>query len=191
MIDRQAIARGLSVVLHPFVTVSVMAGTAAGARQDVGAAARSVVVVAVFTVVPLFVLMVRRVRQGAWENVDASNRADRPILYVAAAVTVVALLGYVAVVRPQPFMVRGVTATLGMLAMCAAATRWVKVSLHMAFAGLAATVLALMKSPVGYLLVAVLPVLLWSRVALRRHTPGEAVLGTIIGAGSGAAIYYP
>ena len=87
-------------------------------------------------------------------------------------------------------MVRGVVATLGMLAVCGVATRWIKVSLHMAFAALAATALALMQAPVGYALLLALPALAWSRLALHRHTPLEVALGTFIGAGAGAAIHY-
>ena len=49
-------------------------------------------------------------------------------------------------------MVRGVVATLGMMAVCGLATRWIKVSLHMAFAALAGTALVLMRAPVGYAL---------------------------------------
>jgi len=87
-------------------------------------------------------------------------------------------------------MLRGVAATLGMMAVCALATRWVKVSLHMAFATVAAVTLALMRSPVGYVLLLALPALMWSRLTLQRHTRLEVGLGTMIGAGAGVAIHY-
>lgn len=184
------IARWLSIVFHPFVMVGVMVGTAAAARQTRSAAVRSVALVLLFTIVPLAVLMWRQVRRGKWENADASNRAERPILYIVLGVALVALLVYLLLLRPQSFMVRGVLATFGMMAVCAAATRWVKVSLHMAFAAQAATGLALMRSPVGYVLLLALPAILWSRLTLQRHTPLEVMLGTIIGAGAGAAMHY-
>ena len=119
-----------------------------------------------------------------------SNRAERPILYIVGGIALVALLAYLLIVRTQSFMVRGVVATLGMLAVCAVATRWIKVSLHMAFATLAATALALMRSPAGYVLLLALPALAWSRLTLERHTPVEVALGTFFGAGAGAAIHY-
>ncbi len=183
------IARWLSIALHPFVMVGIMVGTVAAARQTAGDAVRSVAIVALFTVVPLIILMVRQVRRGAWDNVDASNRGERPILYFVGGAAVLTLLVYAVVLR-QDFLVRGVAATLGMLAVCGVATRWVKVSLHMAFATFAATALAMMRSPVGYLLILTLPALLWSRLALQRHTPHEVALGAIIGAATGAASYY-
>jgi hypothetical protein len=141
-------ARWLSIVFHPFVMIGVLAGTAA-ARQTTGDAARSVGSVMLFTVVPLAVLMWRQVRRGRWESADASNPAERPILYVVGGAGVVALLAYLLLMRPESFMVRGVVATLGMMAVCAVATRWIKVSLHMAFSALAATSLALLRAPIG------------------------------------------
>jgi len=188
--EHVTIARWLSIVFHPFVMVGVMVGAAAAARQTAGEAVRSVGIVVLFTIVPLAVLMWRQVRRGQWENVDASNLGERPILYVVGGAGVLALLAYVVVIRQQSFMVRGVVATLGMMALSAAATRWVKVSLHMAFAALAATALALARSPIGYLLLFALPALAWSRLVLQRHTPLEVVLGTIIGAGAAAAIHF-
>jgi hypothetical protein len=188
--QRVTLARWLSTVFHPFVMIGLMVGVAAAARQTAGEAVRSIGTVVLFTIVPMGVLMWRQVRRGSWENADASNRAERPILYVVGGVGVFALLVYLVLVRQQSFMVRGVVVTLGMMAVCAVATRWIKVSLHMAFAALVAAVLALMRSPIGYVLLLALPALVWSRLVLRRHTSAEVALGGIIGAVAGAAMYY-
>jgi hypothetical protein len=189
-IDRSnAVARWVSIIFHPFVMVGVMVGTAAGARQGGQGAVRAVALTALFTIVPMAILMWRQVRRGRWQNVDASNHAERPILYIVGGVALATLLAYLMLVRSQSFMVRGVVATLGMIMVCALATRWIKVSLHMAFAALAATTLALMRTPAGYVLLLALPLLMWSRLTLDRHSPPEVALGTIIGAGAGAAIH--
>ena len=180
----------LSIVFHPFVTVAAMVGAASAARQSRADAVRSVAVVVLFTIVPLALLMWRQVRRGKWDNADASNRTERPILYVVGGVSLVALLAFLTLRGPQSFMLRGVIATFGMLAVCAIATRWIKVSLHMAFATLAATALSLVRSPVGYLLLLALPPLVWARLTLQRHTLVEVALGTIIGAAAGMALHY-
>jgi hypothetical protein len=60
-------------------------------------------------------------------------------------------------------------------------TRWVKLSLHAAFAALTATTLSLYGSWVGYALIPMVPVLLWSRVALARHRVHELVVGLVLG----------
>jgi hypothetical protein len=184
------IARWISIIFHPFVMVGVMVGTAAAARQGAGGALRAVALTALFTIVPMAVLMWRQVRRGRWENADASNRAERPILYLVGGVALVVLLAYLTMFPAQSFMVRGVLTTFGMMAVCAIATRWIKVSLHMAFATLAATGLAIMRSPAGYALLPALPILMWSRLTLERHSRAEVALGTIIGAAAGAALHY-
>ena len=84
-------ARWLSIIAHPFVMVVVMVGVSAATRQPADEALRTVAVVVAFTVVPLLVLMIWQVRRGAWENVDASNRAERPMLYLVGGVALVAL----------------------------------------------------------------------------------------------------
>lgn len=183
-----AVARWLSIVAHPFVMVGVMVGAAAARRSSGAEAVRSVLVVLAFTVVPLLVLMVRQVRSGAWENVDASNTRERPMLYLVGGLALMALLAYLALARPQSFLIRGLACTLVMLAVCAAATPWIKVSLHMAFAALAATTLTLIGSRVGWVLVPVVPALAWSRLALGRHRPLEVVLGVFLGFSAGLAI---
>ena len=184
------LARWVSILLHPFVMVGVLVGTAAASRQSRGDALRSVALVIGFTILPLAVLMVRQVRRGAWGNADASNPAERPALFLVGGLALAALLAYVMLRQPQSFMVRGVVTTLSMVAVCALATRWIKVSLHLAFATFVGTALALARSPAGYLLLLALPALVWSRLTLGRHSGREIALGTVIGALAGAAMHY-
>jgi hypothetical protein len=186
----ESVARWLSIIAHPFVMVGVMVGTATLSRQPATDALLNVALVALFTIVPLALLMVRQVRGAQWENVDASNRRERPILYLAGALSLAALLTFLIILRPGSSMVRGVAGTLGMFVICAIATKWVKVSLHMAFAALAATALALMGSMVGYFLVMMLPALGWARLTLKRHSTSEVALGAVAGIAAGAAIHY-
>jgi membrane-associated phospholipid phosphatase len=175
------VARWLSLVAHPFVMVGVMVGTVAARRSSAGEALRSVAIVLAFTVIPMLVLMVRQVRAGAWENVDASNRKERPILYLVCGLGLAALVAYSFLAGAQSFLLHGVVGTLAMVGVCALATRWIKVSLHMAFATLATTCLLLLPSRVGWVLLPLVPALAWSRLFLARHRPLEVILGTAIG----------
>ena len=180
------LARWISIVGHPFVMIGLLVGMAA--RQRSARMAGSIAIVAIFTVVPLLALMIRQVRRGAWHNADASNIHERPTLYRVGLAGLVGLLIFLRMSQPQSFLVRGVVPALGMFAVCAVLTRWVKVSLHMAFAAFAASALAFSGSVVGWALMAFLPVLGWSRFVLGRHHAGELVLGLAIGAGAGIAL---
>ena len=182
------VARWLSIIAHPFVMVGVMVGAAVVSRHSAGEAMRGLLVVAAFTIVPLLVLMIRQVRSGVWKNVDASNISERPVLYTVGGLGSIALLVYLLLAKPQSYLIRGAAGFVVMFAVCALATRWIKVSLHMAFAALAATTLLLIGSPAGWVLFPVVPALAWSRLALQRHRPVEVALGTAFGILAGIAI---
>ena len=184
-----AIARWVSILAHPFVMVAVLVGGAALRFGTPADAARAVGAVTLLTLVPVAVLMVRQVRRGAWGNVDASSRAERPVLFAVGAIGLVALLVYSLAVRPQSFLLRGGVVTLAMLAACAVTTRWLKVSLHMAFAALSATTLLLLGSAAGWVLLPVVPLLAWSRLRLGRHAVAEVVAGTLAGFAAGLVLY--
>jgi membrane-associated phospholipid phosphatase len=151
-------------------------------------ALQTVLLVTLIALLPIAVLMARQVRRGSWTNVDASNRAERPLLFAVGMAALAVLLGAALVFWPGSFLVRGVAGVLIMLAVCAIATRWIKVSLHMAFGALATTTLLSLRSPAGWVLLAVMSVLAWSRLALERHRPAEVAIGLLVGIACGYAI---
>ena len=182
------VARWLSIVGHPFVMTMVMVlGVALhfGTRRD---ALQTLLVVALVALLPVAVLMVRQVRRGSWTNVDASNRAERPLLFTVGIAALAVLVGAMLVFRPGSVFLRSAAGVLIMLAVCAVATKWVKVSLHMAFGALATTTLLSLGSPLGWVLLAVMPGLAWSRLALERHRPAEVAIGLLVGIAFGYAI---
>jgi len=182
-------ARWVSIVAHPFVMVATMVVAAAFHFGTPLEAARILAIVTLLAVLPVALLMVRQVRRGSWANVDASNRTERPLLFAVSIIGLACLLAYALLFRPQSFLVRGSVGTLAMLGACAAAGKWLKISLHMAFGGLATTTLLLLGSPVGWILLPVMPVLAWSRLALGRHEPYEVAVGVLAGVVSAFAIH--
>jgi membrane-associated phospholipid phosphatase len=183
------IARWVSVLGHPFVMVVLLVSVVALRRGTPVEAARTVALVALLSVLPIAILMFRQVRRGSWGNVDASNRSERPVLFLVAGGSLLVLAGLAFVLRPQSFLTRGVLGSLALLAVCAIATRWLKVSLHMAFGALTTTILLLLGSAVGWTLLPFLPVLGWSRLRLGRHSVAEVMAGTLAGVVAGFAMY--
>jgi len=182
------VARWVSIVAHPFAMTMVMVLGAALHFGTPREALQTLLFVALIALLPVAALMVRQVRRGSWTNVDASNRAERPLLFAVGIAALAVLLGAVLVFRPGSFLIRGVIGVLIMLAVCAVATRWVKVSLHMAFGALATTTLLSLGSPAGWVLLALMPALAWSRLSLKRHGPAEVAIGLLVGIAFGYAI---
>ena len=181
------IARWLSIIAHPLVMVALLVAVPA-MRQSPGTVVRSVLLVVVAVVVPIAVLMFRQVRRGRWANADASERSERPVLFLVALAGLVAALAWVLLTDPRSFLVRGMLVVAGFLLLAALLTRWVKLSLHVAFAALTATALCLLGSPIGYGLIAVVAAVFWSRLALGRHSLRELLVGLALGVVTGVVL---
>jgi hypothetical protein len=167
-----AIARWMSIVLHPFVTVTLLALAAGG---------RAALLVALFATIPLAILMAVQVRMGRWTNADASERHERPALLAVGGFGLLALAAWLAGSEPASPLLRGLAGPIALLASSAALNRWLKVSLHVGFATLSSLTLVRLGLPTGWALVAAVPILVWSRLVLRRHTPIELAAGVVLG----------
>lgn len=180
------LARWVSILAHPFVMVALLVAVPA-MRQRSGTAVQSVLLV-IAVVLPIAVLMFRQVHRGRWSNVDASKPSERPVLFMVAFASLVAALGWLLLNDPHSFLVRGLLVATAFLLVAALLTRWVKLSLHVAFAALTATTLCLLGSTVGYALTAVVPVVFWSRIALARHRVHEVLVGLVLGVLTGVVL---
>jgi hypothetical protein len=181
------LARWVSILAHPFVMVALLVAVPA-MRQSAGNAVQSVLLVVIAVVVPIAVLMFRQVRRGRWSNVDASKSSERPVLFMVALTGLVAALAWLLLNDPRSFLVRGMLVAAAFLLIAALLTRWVKLSLHVAFAALTATTLFLLGSAAGYALMAVVPVVFWSRIALARHRVHELLVGLVLGVLTGIVL---
>ena len=167
--------------------VALLVGVSA-MRQSPASAVQSVFLIVIAVVVPIAIVMFRQVRRGRWSNVDASRASERPVLFMVALAGMLAALGWVLVTDPHSFLVRGIIVAAGFLLVAALLTRWVKLSLHVAFAALAATTLCLLGSAVGYVLIVVVPVVFWSRLVLSRHRVHELLVGLVLGVLTGIVL---
>ena len=183
------LAHWLSTIAHPFVMTAVLVAVAA-ARQSSPSAVRPMLLVTVAVIVPVAVLMVRQVRGGRWTNHDASNASERPLLFLVSMAGLAAAVAWLLRYDPESFLLRGLLVVAGFIVVAAILTRWIKVSLHVAFAALTATALALIGSPVGLALIPLVPVLAWARLVLTRHSLPEVVVGCALGAATGCTLVW-
>jgi hypothetical protein len=178
------LARWISIIAHPFTMIILLVAVTA-MRQSSGHAIHSVLLVFFVVIVPISVLMFWQVYRGRWSNADASNPAERPMLFLSAIAGLLAALGWLHLHNPHSFLIQGMLVTAGFFLLAAILNRWIKLSLHVAFAALTATTLSLMSSWVGYVLFALIPLLFWSRLALARHRIHELAIGLVLGALTG------
>jgi hypothetical protein len=188
---RPRAARIVTEVCSPAVVVVLLplavAWHATGHR--VGATVLWGLVVAVFSSVLPMVFIVRGALAGRWDGHHVRNREGRlvPLAMCLASTAVglaVLLLGH----APRDVIALDV-AMLGTLFACAIITRWWKISLHCAVAGGAVATVVLLYGPMFLLLVPIVVLIAWSRVAVRDHTVAQAIAGALIGPILGGAVF--
>jgi membrane-associated phospholipid phosphatase len=181
------VARWVSVLGHPFVLVPLTTLYAVGRKSGLSDAAGSAGAVAIATVVPVLALVAIGVRRAAWSDHDVSDRSQRRGFY--KALLVVLPLGSAALWVLQPALRRGIVASWGLILASMAANRFVKSSLHVAFAAFCAASVPL---PAAGAIAAGAAVIAigWSRLALKRHTLLEVALGALIGTSAGLLLRF-
>jgi membrane-associated phospholipid phosphatase len=92
---------------------------------------------------------------------------------------------YFYLVEHSVFLARGSLVTAGMAAVAAGFDRWLKLSLHLAFAVYSGLALTKIHPAYGLpILLLLAPLLAWSRLTLLRHTLTEVIGGSVLGFGS-------
>ncbi len=184
--SKLSVARTVSIVGHPALLLPVaVVGVAFGSALPANSLA-TVVAAAVGTALAVMVFSIVRVRSGRWSHADASQPTERFQLnvFLATALMVVTALSWAA---SQPKAVTAGAAVCAALVVAALLLRsWLKVSLHVAFAALA----ALLWWPHHLVMLSLFVVALtvaWSRVVLGRHSRAEAMLGLVLGSAAGSA----
>lgn len=179
-------ARALSVIGHPALLMpAAVAGSAAvnGAPPRVlqlGLAAS----VAVAVLVILYSLA--QVRARRWSHVDASVPRERRQLNLVLCMLLFGAAGLLWWSGQPRLLPLGLGLGGAMVVAALLLRRWLKLSLHTAFAVFAA---ALWWPNAGGAAIVLLlaAAVSWSRLALRRHTGAEVAAGMLAGAAAGAS----
>lgn len=185
---RISVARTLSLIGHPAILTPAAALLSAMDRSASIKALQLLVVVSFFLGVSVMAYSWIQVRSGRWVHVDASMPRERRQLHLAlsllffGAAVLLCLFG-----QPQA-MVLG-PSLCGLLIVVASLLRHrLKVSLHAGFAVFAASLL--WPNVAGTFIVLLLALAVsWSRLALRRHTSQEVVVGLLLGGAMGSAFH--
>jgi membrane-associated phospholipid phosphatase len=187
-LTRLALARAVSIVGHPVVLIVVAAMFTASAQ---GASLRQLQFVGGSSLTLGAIVLGFswwQVRTGRWSHVDASARNERHVLHVflAALCLASAVLLWIFTRRLSASVALALSGAIVLVALVLA--KWVKVSLHVAFAAFA-TALLWPNTPAFVVGIAVTAAVMWSRLFLRRHVAADVLAGLLLGAAAGAAYH--
>ncbi len=177
------LARFLSYALHPLALgtpVSLWVGIAAFGGLSARVAELIVWVGTLGLVFPMASLALLA-RAGKISDFFLTRHADRRWLYPIGLVDLSIILLLFRLYRAPPAIWATVAAGIASAACMAVANRWIKASLHVG--GNAGILLALcwVEGFILWPVLALVPATIWSRVALREHTPREAATGLVLG----------
>lgn len=173
-------ARFISIVGHPFVLLPLLLFLPRF-ENNRGDALHSTVMFMAIVLVPLSLLIWRARASGQWQTVDASDKTDRPALYGTAIAALAGASAYFHFVQRSADLVRGFAAAALMMLVAAGLNRWIKISLHVAFACFCGVLLARTRLSYGLPVLLLVPALIWSRLVLSRHVLSETIAGVILG----------
>ena len=176
------LARVLTDALNPFVIFTVLFFAVALAQSPLPRAIMyaGVELLAAAAVAGFVLLTRRRARVGDFWISARAERLTPAVFLVSAFVALLAALFLLG--APTDLLL--LTLSMGLAsATVTLLTLLFKASAHCTVAGHAATAGILLLGPPGILFLPVLPLVIWSRVALGAHTIPEALAGAVVGVG--------
>lgn len=179
---RVRLARAISTILAPAtISVPMILLVALYQARNVISALTYGTMTLLFLCIGPFAYVLLGVRLGKLSDVDVSRRSERLGPFIFGLLSI--CLGWFALTLthgPTPLItVLVLTAVSGLVMMII--TLWWKISLHASSLAGAATMLTALYGAAMLPTFALLVMVSWSRVVLRRHTLGQVVAGSFLG----------
>ncbi|MEH6416970.1 hypothetical protein [Pseudomonas sp. CGJS7] len=178
------VARLVSIVLHPFAVFLLL--TLLGISKSAPQALAHALIGVGAAIAATWLFVLQRKHSGRWGTVDASDRRERPLLYLVLLAVLALCWWWMRGLSGA--LSTGIVAVAAMLLVAAALNVWIKLSLHMASLAFAAVSLSALSWPWACAATVLLPVLGWARLRMARHSAAEVVGGTVLGALAGFAL---
>jgi hypothetical protein len=179
MIDK--FAKAISLIFNPVVVIlPVPYLLVYKTTQDTSIALLwSLISYGFIGIVVLFVVI--GVLLGFFTDFDVSNRKQRVLAYVVSIVTTLLYLLTLFVFKgPLVLFIAAIGLLIGLIAL-GEINKKIKASVHVATVSAIICAAAIVYRGPALLLLLLIPLIAWSRVRIKRHTPKEALIGGIIG----------
>jgi len=130
--------------------------------------------------VPVAVLIFSSVRSGRYSDPSVSIREQRTSLYAVGGVCLVILLVVLVVGKAPVIIIACLVSAVLATVVGYWINRYTKLSLHSAAMAGCATVLLITALPVGVFMAVMTPLVGWSRIHLKHHTPAQILIGWMV-----------
>ena len=118
---------------------------------------------------------------GIFSNFDVSKREQRPLLFSFCAFAAFCyVLSLYILNGPKVLFIGFFAIILGLISIIII-NKWIKASVHLAAATSVLLFIGIVYQGYFFLLLSLIPLLAWSRVKTKEHTPMETIIGSILG----------
>ncbi len=180
----------ISFIGHPLLTLSFFAITAFFCYESFHTALCHSLLILLGIFFPLTIKMYRNSKKGTYTNFDVSDKAQRQSWYIYA-ILVLLIVSVILFVTDQPRVLRfSVVCSLVLLAVSSLLNYIIKSSLHVSFAIFLFFLILPMNEIIAGFFFCFTFLIAWSRIALKRHTMNEIIVGVFIGLSMGIFYWY-
>jgi membrane-associated phospholipid phosphatase len=185
------VARFISNVLSPpLVAIGIVIGMGLAVVNEPREALKWMLVAIALAGVPPLAYIIYLVRTGYLTDIHMPNREKRIKPLLVTITWFLVALGVLYTWQAPRVVVLLLAATIFQVALMAAITLAWKISFHGATIASAATLTILMSSTSAWAVVSLVPLVGWSRVRLKRHTPWEVVFGCLAGIAVAVVVFF-
>jgi membrane-associated phospholipid phosphatase len=185
------IANLISDILNPIVLglVLIVLFSFAVASGTLEAIKWSLILITV-SILPVYLILFYMVRKGKIDNIFTVVREQRTMIYMVGGICAVAACLVLILLEAPPELVAAAVAGLSAAVIYLCVNLWWKISLHTAFVSASVVLLVILYGWVAMASIVLLPLMFWSRVELKRHSPSQVVAGAILAALIISVVFY-
>jgi membrane-associated phospholipid phosphatase len=178
---KEQVAKWISIGGHPFVFPPIVALLVGASLFGLFDSVKGLLTVILCCLLPASLYILWKVRSGEWSDLDVSARKDRPHLFLVAFAFLLLTVLVLSVTGQSIVYARGCLAAIILIVAGWFLNRWLKPSMHAGFAMMTACSLWPVNAQLSLVAMLFAVAVGWSRVALRRHTWLEVVVGLLLG----------
>ena len=179
--DKQKIAKIISVIGHPLLTIPLFVAIMMFAFEDIEKALVNSALIIACIFLPLCLRMYFKSKIGTYTNFDVSDRIQRKTLFtfIIPIMIVVTIISFIT--SPDSnFSISVLFGTI-LVIISQITNLFIKSSLHVSLNIYLAALATTADLRIGIAILLLTGLIAWSRIALGRHTRKEVALGYIIG----------
>lgn len=183
---KSIIAKYISIIGHPFLTIPVFLIVILLGREDVDNAGTAMLMIIGGIFIPVAIRTYIGVKRGKYTNLDVSDQQQRQQWFRLMTALVIVITIVLWLTKQNIIICIAVTISLLLMIVSHALITVIKSSMHVAFHTYLSFVIFFFNQSIGIVFLLFVPVLAWSRLYLKRHTKPEVSSGLVLGIFSGS-----